>query len=85
MKTLFQYAFFALVAVGLVMSAGPSQAQDCDAMVGEVDQLLQTATLTQEEKDQVMQLRDEGMDQNSRAGGDCTTALSQALDILKSK
>jgi hypothetical protein len=70
------------VAIGMAMVA-PSLAQDCDAMVGELDQLLRTANLSQEEKDQVMQLRDQGMDQNSRASTDCTTPLSEALSILK--
>jgi hypothetical protein len=76
---------FAILGVltGLVLCDGPAVAQDCDAMVEEVDQLLRTTDLPQEKKDQVMQLRDQGMDQNSRAGGDCTTALSEALAILK--
>jgi hypothetical protein len=83
MKTAGRFVFAATCFLGLAIAAGPSRAQDCDSMVGEIDQLLRTADLTQEQKDQVMQLRDQGMDQNSRAGGDCTTPLSQALDILK--
>ncbi len=71
------------IAGALAMSAGPSAAQeDCDTMIGEIDQLLSTSELSQEEKDQVMQLRDQGQGENTRAGGDCTTPLSQALDML---
>jgi Spy/CpxP family protein refolding chaperone len=75
-------AFSAAVAIGLTFAA-PSLAQDCDAMVDEIDELLRTTDLTQEQKDQVMQLRDQGMDQNSGASTDCTTPLSEALNILK--
>jgi len=70
-------------AAVLAVSAAPSVAQDCDAMIGEIDEMLRTSDLNQEQKDQVMQLRDQGQAENTRAGGDCTTTLSEALNILK--
>lgn len=82
MKNVHGFTFGAVMAMGMALAA-PSFAQDCDAMVGEIDQLLRTADLSQEQKDQVMQLRDQGMDQNSRASTDCTTPLSEALNTLK--
>lgn len=72
------------VAIGLAGAAIPASAQDCDAMAGEIDQLLQTANITEEQRQQVLDLRDQAMgDQAGRAGGDCTDTLQQALDILK--
>lgn len=70
-------------AAALAVTAAPSIAQDCDAMIGEIDELLRTSDLSQEQKDQVMELRDQGQGENTRAGGDCTTPLSEALNILK--
>lgn len=71
------------VTAGIALAAVPSFAQDCDAMMGEIDQLLPTADLTDEQKQQVLNLRDQGMGETTRAGGDCTDTLQQALDILK--
>jgi hypothetical protein len=77
----------ALIAAGILgvsIAATPlvAQAQDCDAMIGEIDERLKTADLTDEEKEKVMQIRDEGQGENTRAGGDCTSTLQEALDIL---
>ncbi|TCT06521.1 hypothetical protein EDC22_111106 [Tepidamorphus gemmatus] len=74
-------ALAACLCAGVAL-AGPALAQDCDAMLGQIDQLLQTATLIDEQRQQVLDLRDEGMAETTRAGGDCTGALQQALDIL---
>ena len=71
--------------IGFSITAAPfaAQAQDCDAMIGEIDEQLKTADLTDEEKEKVMQIRDEGMAENTSAGGDCTSTLQEALDMLK--
>lgn len=82
MTNIMQFSRAAIVAAVLLSPAAVS-AQDCDAMVDEIDEMLKTADLSQEQKDQVMQLRDQGMDQNSRASTDCTTPLSEAMNILK--
>jgi len=82
MKSIATYALLGAFAIGSALSAVPASAQDCDAMVGEIDEKLRTADLSQEKKNQVMQLRDEGMVHNSRASTDCTTPLSEALAIL---
>ena len=82
MKKLVQISCAAIVAA-VMLSPATGFAQDCDAMVDEIDELLKTTELSQEQKDQVMQLRDQGMDQNSRASTDCTTPLSEALNMLK--
>ena len=82
MKTILRTLSITAVAAAL-LSPSAASAQDCDAMVSEIDELLRTANLSQEQKDQVMQLRDQGMDTNSRASTDCTTPLSEALNILK--
>ena len=83
MKMLPSFAFAGAVAFATLVGTVPSMAEDCDAIIGEIDQLLESATLTPEQKDQVMQLRDQGQGENTRAGGDCTTPLSEALNILK--
>jgi Spy/CpxP family protein refolding chaperone len=82
MNTFRRFALAGSLCAGVAL-AGPALAQDCDAMLGEIDQLLQTATLTDEQRQQVLDLRDEGMAETTRAGGDCTDTLQQALDILK--
>lgn len=83
MNTFRRFALAGSLCAGVALLAGPALAQDCDAMMGEIDQLLQTATLTDEQRQQVLDLRDEGMGETTRAGGDCTDTLQQALDILK--
>jgi hypothetical protein len=82
MKALSTFALLG-VLTGFVLLDSPAVAQDCDAMIEEIDELLRTSDLSQEQKDQVMQLRDQGEGENTRAGGDCTTPLSEALNILK--
>ncbi len=77
------FAISSFFAAALAVSAAPSAAQDCDAMIGEIDELLRTSDLSQEQMDQVMQLGDQGQGEKSRAGGDCATPHSEALDILK--
>ncbi len=74
-----------LTIIVLALPASPSSAQDCNAMVAQIDELLKTVQLTDAEKEQVYQLRDQGMDHNSRASTDCTAPLSEALQILQSK
>lgn len=82
MKTVSTFALLGAFAIGCALSAAPAYAQDCDAMLGEIEQRLESSDLSQEKKEQVMRLRDQGMAENGRAGGDCTTTLEQALAIL---
>ncbi|MEJ8572105.1 hypothetical protein [Microbaculum marinum] len=82
MKLIGTFALVIAVALGSAVSVRPAAAQSCEAMVEQIDEMLRSADLSQEEKDQVMQLRDQGMDQNSRASTDCQTPLSEALAIL---
>jgi len=81
MKTLASLGFAAVVSMGL-MSAVPAHAEDCDYMIGQINEALKTTDISQEKKNEVMQLRDQGMAQAGAAGGDCTTTLEQAMAIL---
>ncbi len=85
MKYLAHTAIAALFVIATALSAGPAAAQDCDAMAAQVDELLKTVELTDAEKEQVYQLRDQGMEHNSRESTDCAEPLSEALQILQSK
>jgi hypothetical protein len=75
---LFSSLFAGLIAI----STSSAMAQSCDEMIDEIDQKLESTNISEEQKRQVMDLRDQGMGENTRAGGDCTTPLSQALAVL---
>ncbi|MEJ8571147.1 hypothetical protein [Microbaculum marinum] len=79
-------ALVATAFLGLTMGAvvpASAQTEDCDTMIGQINELLKTAELTDQEKEQVYQLRDQGMAEGTRAGGDCTSPLQEALQILQ--
>ena len=63
--------------------AGPALAFQCPADMAAIDQALQTAQITDEQKAQVMQLREEG-EQLHSAGQhqQSVDALAQAKEIL---
>jgi len=86
MKSLIRLSLGTALAV-FVFTADRASAADCDYMVGEINELLKTTELSQEQKDQVMQLRDQGQAEsgNGPASGDCEDTLQQALDILNAE
>ncbi|WP_436637972.1 hypothetical protein [Microbaculum sp. FT89] len=85
MRILRRTSLLVFTLVVLALPAAPSYAQDCNAMVAQIDELLKTVELTDAEKEQVYRLRDQGMEHSSQADTDCSEPLSEALQILQSK
>jgi len=75
-------ALLAAAALSLTLSA-PALAFQCPSDVAKIDQALQTASLSEDQKAQVMQLRNEG-DRLHKAGQHQASVdtLAQAKQIL---
>ena len=74
---------FLIVAATAFAMAGPALASQCPALMEQVDAQLETATLTDEEKAKVTELRESG--EAAHTAGDHAKAeadLNEALAIL---
>lgn len=74
---------FLIVAATTFALTGPALAGQCPMLMQEVDAAMETAELTEEEKAQVMELRESG--EEAHAAGDHAQSeadLNAALEIL---
>jgi hypothetical protein len=68
----------------LALSAGAAMAHQCPAMMAEIDEALPAAQITDQDRDRVMALRQEGEalhDAGNHAGSEA--ALAEAMEILR--
>jgi hypothetical protein len=76
-KTVFAFA------VAMALAAGPALASQCPMMMKDVDAALQTAQLSQSEREQVMELRERGEKLHSEGKhAESEEALGEAKKIL---
>jgi len=74
---------FLIVAATVFALTGPAYAFQCPTLVKQVDEALETAQLSEEDKAKVMELRDSG--EAAHAAGDHAKAeadLNEALAII---
>lgn len=75
-------SLIAAVALSFAL-AGPALAFQCPADIAKIDAALETANLTDEQKAQVMELRDEGEQLHSSGQHQASVdTLAQAKEIL---
>lgn len=65
------------------LAAGPAFAFQCPAMMGQIDEALQTAELSDADRERVMELRQLGEEQHNAGNhAESEASLGEAMEIL---
>ncbi len=71
------------LALIMGLAAGPVFASQCPAMMAQIDEALQTADVSDADRERVMELRQQGEDEHNAGDHAASEAsLGEAMDIL---